>query len=304
LNEKLGELAAAERANLATVTAAEKVYGSQGEGTGVANFSLCLFYWRQNRYAEAEKAGLAAVKIYEGIPGSSRSLLAYSLHALGDVYIDMGRNLDAEKTLKRSIALFEEIMAHSEVSKVQSSFSQALGSLGNLYGDLGRYREAQPLLERSVTLSKNPAEPEKLFWDGVARRAQDYVQTSALENLASVYYWQDKDSQAEPLYRKVLEMREKRFRRTTPSVAGASATSARSSRSSDVLPRLFRSSSGRSRSRRRSSVPTHSSSRRSSCAWPVPTTISTETRRPWRSWRRPWPSRRRSSRGRAPTRRY
>jgi hypothetical protein len=64
--------------NLATVTAADEGLRFPGEGTGVANFSLGLFYWRQNRYAEAEKAGLAAVKIYEGVPGSSRSLLAYS----------------------------------------------------------------------------------------------------------------------------------------------------------------------------------------------------------------------------------
>jgi hypothetical protein len=35
----------------------------------------------------------------------------------------MGRNLDAEKALERSIALFEEIMAHTEVSNVSIRLS-------------------------------------------------------------------------------------------------------------------------------------------------------------------------------------
>jgi tetratricopeptide (TPR) repeat protein len=216
LNEKLGDLTGAERANLASVSASEKVYGPHGDGTGVANFALCLFYWRQDRYAEAEKAGLTAVKIHEG--GDSRTLLGSDLWALGEIYVEMGRNQEAEKTLKRAIEVFDERMKHSEASSSQS-FSQALGSLGNLYNDLGRYREAQPLLERSVTLSKTPAQPERLFYDDVARRSQDYRQTSALENLASIYFWQEKNSQAEPLYRKVLEMREKAFPPDHPSVA-------------------------------------------------------------------------------------
>jgi len=145
--------------------------------------------------------------------------MAYDLKALGHVYAEHGRSQEAEKTLKRAIALCEEKMAHTEVWAYQSTLVRSLSLLGNLYNDLGRYSEAQPLLERAVTLTRTSSMPERVYWDDTGKRSDDYLQVTSLEDLANVYFWQDKYSQAEPLARKALELREASLPADHPAVA-------------------------------------------------------------------------------------
>ena len=209
-----------ERAYRASLAAAERIFGPRSLQAGLGLYAVSLFFKVQGRYAEAVDFGMRALQIQQSQPVVDPGIVFYQ-NNLGELYVYLDRNKDAEEVFLRTIALCDAERQRSEDPKYVSSLVKALGNLGNLYSEIGRYREAQPLLERAVTLLNTPALPETLFWDDVGRRSDASRRIEGWENLAGLYYWQDKYAESEPLCRKVLEMREKSLPADHPRVASS-----------------------------------------------------------------------------------
>lgn len=217
--DDLDDAKAGERAYRASVEASEKILGPNAPRTGTSYFALALFYKRQGRYAEAENAALRDLQIDEARGRDGRVSVVFVLSHLAEIYIDQNRSRDAEAALKRAIEICDQEMAHLDVWRYQSLFGKVLGLLGSMYSDLGRFREAQPLLERAVAITKTPDDPDRLFWNDLSKSVDASQRADRMENLAILYHLQSKEHEAEPLHRRVLDMRQKTFAPDHPAVA-------------------------------------------------------------------------------------
>ncbi|MEZ5366709.1 MAG: tetratricopeptide repeat protein [Bryobacterales bacterium] len=98
----------------------------------------------------------------------------------------------------------------------QESAPQALDAIGQFYRDQGRFLEAEEMLQRLVTLleERNPDHPDL---------------PAAYNNLATVYRYREKYSEAEKLYRRAMATLERTRGPDSPEVARAMSNVAEAS---------------------------------------------------------------------------
>jgi CHAT domain-containing protein/Tfp pilus assembly protein PilF len=212
-HEQLGHHAEADPLARRTLSIAENTFGANHPNLAGPLNNLANICWHRGRYAEAEALHKRGLAIKEKTLGANHLSVAGSLGNLGLVYEDQGRYAEAEVVYKRALAITESALGpnHPRVAG-------ALHNLANTYYNLNRYSEAEALEKRSLAIKEAAA--NGLSGDVTVGIVGNDVAAS-LYNLARLYRAQDRYAEAEPLYRRSLELWEKTYGPNHPYVAGA-----------------------------------------------------------------------------------
>jgi tetratricopeptide (TPR) repeat protein len=194
----------------------------------------------QGLYDDAETLYMRALGLQEANARTTEHEdLVASVSNLGLLYLAKGQRERAEHFLKRALDLIENWIARDHPSVMTH-----LDNLANLYRMQGRYAEAEPLYERALAIlaetfrqQNKYAKAEPLFQRVISiknrefkRRAfgQDHlhklhsIQDQSLfsmTGLASIFVSQCEYFRAEPLYRRVLSIRDNGLRPEQPELA-------------------------------------------------------------------------------------
>jgi tetratricopeptide (TPR) repeat protein len=114
-----------------------------------------------------------------------------------------GRYADAEPLHKRSLAILEKAFGadHPNVAK-------ALNNLAALYDDQGRYADAEPLYRRSLAVQEKVLAPDH---PDVADSAEQPGGALSSPRSLSLYHYQGRYADAEPLLKRSLAIYERAF---------------------------------------------------------------------------------------------
>lgn len=176
---------------------------------------LAKFYVAQRRYSEAEPLFQIALEICAE-DRSPHSYLPHHLEEFAKLYEAQGKYEAAETLYRRALDICEELHGAS------SSFTaRALDDLAEFCRARGRYAETEELYRRSLAIVeevvRSQAAQSTRGWrpwrnrkelEGRISRNQVPI-SSALDRLAVVYEDQQKYSEAEPLRRRSLEIKER-----------------------------------------------------------------------------------------------
>jgi tetratricopeptide (TPR) repeat protein len=176
---------------------------------------LAKFYVAQHRYSEAEPLFQRALEICEE-DRSPHSYLPHHLQEFAKLYESQGQYEAAEALYRRALEVCEELHGAS------SSFTaRALDDLAKFCRARGRYSETEELYRRGLAIVAEIVRSQAAQWtrgwrpwrnrkelEGKISRNQVPI-SSALDRLAVVYEDQQKYSEAEPLRRRSLEIKER-----------------------------------------------------------------------------------------------
>jgi tetratricopeptide (TPR) repeat protein len=176
---------------------------------------LAKFYIEHHRYSEAESLYQRVLEIYESDPRHSSSL-PHHLDEFAKLYEAQEKHAAAEELYRRALKLCEE-------SKDPKDFLivRALDSLAGFYNARGRFPEAEDLYRRSLGIVEEGIRSEAAkapkSWPPWRNRKEDEARISrshvpisaALDKLADVYERREKYTDAEPLRRRSLEIKER-----------------------------------------------------------------------------------------------
>ena len=153
-------------------------------------FTMGTVYDSLGLFKEAQDLHREALTKREALLGTNHVEVAASAHALGDVIRKQGRYPEAEPLLKRGLAIRESQLRAEDPKIVES-----VVALGVLYENAGRYNEAKPLYQRALAAAEKTSTPETM--------------SMILTNLAILTARQGKPAEAEPLFRRVVEIDER-----------------------------------------------------------------------------------------------
>ncbi|MCI5149028.1 MAG: CHAT domain-containing protein, partial [Candidatus Electrothrix sp. MAN1_4] len=162
-----------------------KHFGQDHLSTLLSSETLALLYHAQKRYSEAEPLVKQAIRLSEQILGKEHLDTLKSINNLAILYMEQGRYSEAEPVMKRALLLCEKIL--------ESENSTVLAAIKNLPVSSkirGSYSGANPILD---TLD-------------------------LINELAKLYYDQGRYSEVEPLYKQVLQFREKMLGKEHPDI--------------------------------------------------------------------------------------
>lgn len=191
---------------------------------------VAQFYVSQSRYAEAEPHFKRALEILESENSRPDSYLPRHLADFAKFYQDQGKSGAAEELYLRALAVSEKIRGPENVLTVH-----AIYDLGGFYRSTGRYMEAETNYRRALAIVEKNAALQTAAYNRRWRRLKWNRRTlqtliggpqlsiaAALDRLAEVYEDQQSYSEAEPLRRRSLEIKEKaKGRSLHPTVADA-----------------------------------------------------------------------------------
>jgi CHAT domain-containing protein len=214
---KAGQYAEAMRLYKRALLIAEAAVGKDHpEVTKVLN-PLANLYMAQGQYEEAVSLRERALAITEAAPGKDPSGVAAALNNLAYLYVTQGQYARAEPLFDRALTIWE-----AAPGKEHLDVATALNNLAHLYKAQGNYEKALPLFKRALEIAEAAAYPgltpvsvrgsNSSSPEGQAIRSQAYqdgLLATALNNLADLYEAQEQYAQAEPLYQRALEIREK-----------------------------------------------------------------------------------------------
>jgi tetratricopeptide (TPR) repeat protein len=192
-----------------SVTLKVKEHGQEDPTVAGSLHNLAISYHYQGKYADAEPVYRRALAIRQKALGPKHPQVADTLNSLAFLLMDQEKYAEAAQLYKQALAIWEQALGrHSP------ALAQGLNNLGALYLRQGLYGEAEPLLKWSLSIRERSLPPGN----------PELVQT--LNNLARVYsglasdlYDQGKDAEAEPLYRRSLELLEKVYNTDHPLMA-------------------------------------------------------------------------------------
>jgi CHAT domain-containing protein/tetratricopeptide (TPR) repeat protein len=190
--EGLGKYGEAEPLLERVLAIREKAQGPEARETALAANNLGFLYMAEGRYATAEPLFRRSAAIFEKSLGSENPLVATALDNLAGVYDGEGRYADAEPLYKRGLEIREEALGADDLL-----VGNSLNNLGNLYMTLGRFDTAEPLFRRSLEIR------EKKLGAG------DPAVALALNNTAELYSFEGRNAEAEPLLRRAVAIEER-----------------------------------------------------------------------------------------------
>jgi tetratricopeptide (TPR) repeat protein len=179
---------------------------------------LSLYYHNHRRLEDSEIAVKQAEEKTLGEMKAQAVETAVMLDAVGNAIKD--NNKLAERLFKSALTLRERTLT-SEHAALASS----LENLGKLYMTDGRTAQAEPLLRRAYEISLSTLGPDR-------QETQ-----KRLDNLAQVCTALNKNSEAEGLYRKILDSQEKGAKKNSPELlANFASLLVKEGRASEALP--------------------------------------------------------------------
>jgi tetratricopeptide (TPR) repeat protein len=202
-----------------------------GESADVAesHFDLAHHLWSQGKLEEAEKVARDGLRFATDVEGKKDSLVAKSLAQLGVIVQDQGQLEEAEKLFRKSLTVRKQFLGskHPTVAYALNSLSGVLTLEGKQteaeqinrealitfgWNKSGRVPDDDSLYSRGLDFfdKGSLAEAEACFRHALEiRRKTRYDVDVAMSALANTLRRQQKFSEAEPLYRECLAMREK-----------------------------------------------------------------------------------------------
>jgi tetratricopeptide (TPR) repeat protein len=180
---------------------AVELAGSDGSTTGDlagALNGLGNVSFRQAHHDEALKAYSRAFDIKDS------PVVDVTIAGIGRVFMAIGRYVDAEVAFKRALEIRERALGPN-----QFEVGVSLNDLGTLYLQERKYEDAEKVLTRALTIMRGERKlgPTHPF------------AATVMGNLARAYADQGKFAEAEPLYRKSIEIEEKTLGPEHPDVA-------------------------------------------------------------------------------------
>jgi serine/threonine protein kinase/tetratricopeptide (TPR) repeat protein len=153
-------------------------------------FTMGKVYDSLGLFKEAQSLHQESLTKREALLGANHVDVAESANALGDVYRKQGRYPEAEPLVKRGLAVRASQLRPDDPKVVES-----VVGLGVLYENAGRYNEAKPLYQRALAAAEKTSTPDTM--------------SMILTNLAIFTAKQGKPAEAEPLFRRVVEIDER-----------------------------------------------------------------------------------------------
>ena len=183
LNRRIGDHREAKRLFERAVTTYEQAFGPEHADIGLTLFGLGRVFEDSGDYGGARSYYQRALAIQQKVLPSNHPDLAWSLNALAYSLAMTGRPDEARTLHERALAIFEKIHGpkHPDVAWV-------LRSLGDLLANQRHYAEARAFYERALAIQEEPA---------------------TLWKLARLHFDQGRLSDADPLFKQALELREK-----------------------------------------------------------------------------------------------
>ncbi len=231
----LGEFQNAEQMARKALELRRSDPASQPADISESLFDLAHHLWSQGKLSEAEKIareGLTlATNVVTKVPGKKDALVAKSLAQLGVIVQDQGKLAEAEGLFRESLAVRKQVAGH------EHSRAQTLNTLSGVLTLEGKMGEAENTSREALKLfgwsfrQGDPSDADNLYSRGnvffdqgklaeaeasfrqalAIRRKRSSSQDVevALSALASTLRRQQRFSEAEPLYRECLSLREK-----------------------------------------------------------------------------------------------
>jgi tetratricopeptide (TPR) repeat protein len=173
-----------------TLAIQERLWGGRDPRVAKTLHNLSGVAYYRGRPADAERFLQRALAIRETVLAPDDPDLAGSLEALGLLRQSQGRLPEAERLLERQVPIVEKIYGpgHPELAR-------ALFNLGLVRKNLGQDASARGLLERSLAIEEKTLQPNH----------PQLVRT--LAELADLYCFHGRYAEAEPLFQRLIELR-------------------------------------------------------------------------------------------------
>jgi len=201
-----------------------------------SHFDLAHHLWRQGKLAEAEQVASGGLTLATNSLGKKDPLIAKSLAQLGVIVQDQGRLADAEDLFRESLAMRRQLLGNKH-----PTVAQTLNSLSGVLALEGKQGEAEKINREALRVfgwsntplfgwstrqdssdddsiysrglefhdKGNLPEAEACFRQAVTiRRKNKHDLDVAISALANTLRRQQKFSEAEPLFRECVAMRE------------------------------------------------------------------------------------------------
>jgi tetratricopeptide (TPR) repeat protein len=193
-----------------------------------SHFDLAHHLWRQGKLAEAEQVAREGLGLAASAIGKKDPLVAKSLAQLGVIVQDQGRLGEAERFFRESLTMRKQLLGNKH-----PSVAQVLNSLSGVLSLEGKQAEAEKINREALTAfdwyrpgdspdddslygrgldfyeEGSMAEAEACFRHAMEiRRKTKHDLDVAISALANTLRRQQKFSEAEPLFRECIAMRE------------------------------------------------------------------------------------------------
>ena len=241
-----GDCARAESLYQKALQLAEDTAGLNAPSVADCLENLAEVYRHQGKFAAAEPFYERAMQIRVKTHGANYPNLPRELTALADDYYFQGKYVKAEPLYKQSLNIIEKDFGPQKVAI-------ALRELANLYMAQEKYADAEPLFKKALTINEKrlpgedatgtgnilaeqavdlkslqelyKAQGKQTEWDAIHKSAlaiaDNNLNANRHDQLALVYFVQGNYAKAEPLYKEIFELFDKRMGANDPSLAMA-----------------------------------------------------------------------------------
>jgi eukaryotic-like serine/threonine-protein kinase len=187
----LGKLSEAEEMLREVMSMQRKLFGSKHHQLAVALYNLASCLRREGKLDEAEDRLRESLAMVRDLFGNEHVDVAATLHELAILLKKRGRLAEAEDSLRQALAVNRKLLGDNHPETTLS-----FNNLRAILWDLGKLHEAERLCQEHVTAlqAHPPVDAQQL--------------ADALAALATTLLMEKKFSQAEPLARECLTIRE------------------------------------------------------------------------------------------------
>jgi tetratricopeptide (TPR) repeat protein len=167
---------------------AEKIFGNTTYAQVISD--LGLLYQNKGLYAKAMPYCDSAITLRSSL--ESKIMLAVSYNNKGVLLKDMGNYTEAESYVKKAYKLLDE-------QKDDLGRALTLNNLAMIYVDMNKLKDAEKSMDSSMARAKSV----------LKENSSNYIKLDI--NLAQIYRLQKKYTQAEEVFKKAIEIKEKKL---------------------------------------------------------------------------------------------
>lgn len=222
-----GDYPGAETAARALVEENTRVYGPEHPNVGTALNLLGATHLRLGKFNEAEAQFRRMLAVFERSLGADHEYTAAALNSLALVLEKLGDFTGAESLLRRSVGILETKLGkqHPDTATTLSNLARVLDAQGKFSGAVGAAPAARPAAAGADPAAAIAVRAQEAIRRGQYQEAETLhhqvlaihekslgehpTTATSISNLGNVLYLQGKYAQAEAVYRRALQMREK-----------------------------------------------------------------------------------------------